>query len=239
MVTTSLAVDCVDGRHRVRMRHGLLRGQRLHGPPELARVALVGQTALLLGGDEVELQIAVGPGATLELSEVAATVAYDGRGAAAGWTTTIRLEAGARLVWAGEPFVIADGADVTRRTSVELADDATVVLRETLVLGRSAERGGRLRTTSLVRRAGRPVLHEELWLDPADRGRPGLLGDVRVLDSLLVLGCDPAESEQETAVGAVRFRLVDPRDTLTRFLGREVAESPLRRPRARPAMLLG
>src|SRR3954468_20604168 len=101
MSATRLVVDVVDGRHRVWMRHGLLRAQRLHGPPDRARVALVGQTALLLGGDEVELEITIGEEATLELSEVAGTVAYDGRGRPATWVTTITLDRGAQLVWAG------------------------------------------------------------------------------------------------------------------------------------------
>ena len=35
---------------------------RLHGPPEMCRVALVATTALLLGGDQVELDVRVGPG---------------------------------------------------------------------------------------------------------------------------------------------------------------------------------
>ena len=231
MTATSLAVELADGWHQVRMRNGLLRAQRLHGPPDLARVALVGQTALLLGGDAVDLDVTVGAGATLELSEVAGTVAYDGRGRSARWTTTIRLEAGARLVWAGEPLVVADGADVTRTTTVDLAGDATAVIRETCVLGRTGERGGRLRSTSHVTRAGLPVLYEDLVLDPADRGEPGLLGDVRVLDSLLCLGT--GGSRQAAGPGAVEFALVEPGSTLTRFLGRELADSPLTHPAAR------
>ena len=53
MTTTRLSVEVRDGRHQVRSTAGLLRAQRLHASPDRARVALVGQTALLLGGDEV------------------------------------------------------------------------------------------------------------------------------------------------------------------------------------------
>ncbi len=74
-----------DGRHQVRTSAGLLRAQRLHGPADRVRVALVGQTALLLGGDEVGLDVEVGPGAVLDLSDIAGTVAYHGRGRAASW----------------------------------------------------------------------------------------------------------------------------------------------------------
>ena len=228
MSATRLVVDVVDGRHRVWMRHGLLRAQRLHGPPDRARVALVGQTALLLGGDEVELQIEVGAGAVLELSEVAGTVAYDGRGRPAVWATSITLGRGAQLTWAGEPLVVADGADVTRCTSIGLADGASATLRETVVLGRSGEVGGALRSRVRVHREGRPILFEDLQLDPRDRFGPGLLGRHRVVDSLLALGAEPPDIGD----GAVRFELVEPCSTLTRYLGSDLAESPLARPPA-------
>jgi len=210
------------------MRHGLLRAQRLHGPPDRARVALVGQTALLLGGDEVELRIEVGHGAVLELSEVAGTVAYDGRGHPATWTTSITLDSGARLNWAGEPLVVADGADVTRRTSIDLAEDASATLRETIVLGRSSEVGGALLSRMRVQREGRPILIEDLLLDPRGRFGPGLLGRHRVIDSLLVFGAAPPD----VGAGAVRFELAEPDSTLTRYLGSDLAESPLARPPA-------
>ena len=41
-------------------------------------------TALLLGGDAVELVVEVGPGAVLDLFDVAGTVAYHGRGRSGG-----------------------------------------------------------------------------------------------------------------------------------------------------------
>lgn len=236
MSTTTVAVDQVDGHPRVRMRHGLLRAQRLHGRPEVARVALVGQTALLLGGDVVELEITVGPGAVLELSEVAATVAYDGRGRAAQWRTTVGLATGAHLTWSSEPLVIADGADVTRSTVIDLAHDATAAIRETIILGRAGERGGRLRSGTRISRADRPLLVEDLVLDPVDRAGPGLLGDRRVIDSLLLLGTGGPEGPAPAATA--QFRLLEPGSTLTRFLGFEAADSPLPGPRtARAGML--
>ena len=233
MSATRLVVDVVDGRHRVWMRHGLLRAQRLHGPPDRARVALVGQTALLLGGDEVELRIDLGPGAVLELSEVAATVAYDGRGRPASWITSINQQVGAQLSWAGEPLVVADGADVTRSTMIELAEGASATLRETVVLGRAGEVGGALRSRVRARCEGRPVLFEDLVLDPRDRFGPGLLGGHRVIDSVLSLGPAIGDAGSATGPGVARFELAEGNGRLTRFLGRELADSPLApRPRA-------
>jgi urease accessory protein len=229
------------GRHLIRTAAGLLRAQRLHSPPDRARVALVGQTALLLGGDRVELDVEVGPGAVLELSDIAATVAYHGRGQPTSWHTTIRLGPGARLSYAGEPLVVSDGADVTRSLTVELAEDSSARLREIVVLGRSGEDGGRLDASLVLRRSGEEFCREQLVLDPATRGRPGVLAGVRVVDSLLQLGrgareggSTPPDGGPETCrayfsarADVVTYELLDEGSTLTRFLGTSPAESPL------------
>lgn len=244
--TTRLSVEVRDGRHQVRSSVGLLRAQRLHGPTDRARVALVGQTALLLGGDEVGLDIEVGPGATLELSDIAGTVAYHGRGMAAGWSVAIRLGLGARLRYAGAPLVVSDGADVIRTLDLDLADGATARLRETLVFGRAGEQGGRLDAATVVRREGEEICRERLLLDSETRARPGVLAGVRVVDSVLAVGSPPADGggagpgvpgppdrpgvapgpESSPAV-TVTYQLLEPGSTLTRFLGTSLAVSPL------------
>ena len=197
---------------------------RLSGPPETCRLALVATTALLLGGDQVELEVCLGPGVRLELMDIAGTVAYHGRGRAATWSTRIELADGARLVYAGQPFVVADGAEVTRSLSVDAAAGATALIRETLILGRAGETGGWARERLEVRRAGAELLVEDQLLDPQARRRPGLLGDHRVVDTLLALGVDPGPA----AAAAVRCALLEPGSSLTRFLGHSFADSPLR-----------
>ncbi len=246
MTTTRLSVEVRDGRHQVRSTAGLLRAQRLHAPPDRARVALVGQTALLLGGDEVGLDIEVGPGATLELSDIAGTVAYHGRGRAASWRTSIRLGLGARFSYAGEPLILSDGSEVSRSLTVDLAEAATARLRETLVFGRAGEVGGRLDAQTLLRREGEEFCRERLALDPVLRGRPGMLAGVRVVDSVLVLGARPGEHRQggtgtsaapttdRSSLSAtsdlVTYQLLESGSTLTRYLGTSLADSPLTDP---------
>lgn len=240
MTATRISVEVDGGRHQVRSSAGQLRAQRLRGPDDRARIALVGQTALLLGGDEVVLDVAVGPGARLELSDIAGTVAYHGRGRAASWHTQIRLADGARLTYAGEPLVVSAGADVTRTLSVDLAPGASARLRETLVLGRTGEVGGRLDATTLIRRGGEEICRERLLLDPAARDLPGVLAGLRVVDSLLRLGSPPREVGQAPddpldrcptyfsgRTDVVTYALVDEESTLTRFLGTSLADSPL------------
>ncbi len=222
-VSTRIEVTCRDRRSIFRSTAGLLRAQRLHGPPDVCRVALVATTALLLGGDEVDLEVYVGPGARLELSDVAGTVAYHGRGRSAGWSTRIELDNGAGLVYRGQPFVVADGAEARRLLSLDAAPSATALIRETLIFGRAGEVGGSVHDRLLVRRAGRELLIEDQCLDPAKRQRPGVLGPHRVVDTLLALGCDPGS----VPPGATRFQLLESGSTLTRFLGRSLADSGL------------
>lgn len=194
---------------------------RLAGPPGVCRIALVATTALLLGGDTVEVDVHVGAGARLELSDVAATVAYHGRGRPASWATRIELAEGAEILYAGQPFVVADGAEVSRTLTVGAAAGASALIRETLILGREGEVGGVVRSRSVVRREGTELMIEHQDLEPGSRGRPGLLGTARVIDSLLALGVDPGPVPE----AAVRFALLEPGSTLTRFVGRSLADS--------------
>lgn len=217
-----IEVERVGGRTRVRTASGLLRAQQVHGAVGRSRVALVAASALLLGGDQLDLDVGVGPGACLDLVEVAGTVAYPGP--PARWSVRLTLEAGAELTYAGQPFVVAGGAEVDRSLTVDLGPDARLALRETLVLGRTGETGGAGRNHTLVRRDGRSLLVEEQLLDPAVRVLPGVLGAARVLDSVLVLGWSAAPAAPP---GAATLRLAHDLGWSTRWLGTELAASPL------------
>lgn len=188
---------------------------------ERARVSLVPEGALLLAGDAVEIDVAVDAGAHLDLVEPGGTVAFDMRGGTARWDVRIELGAGARLTWAGLPFVVSEGADVTRSLRVRCGTGARLLLREVLVLGRYGEAPGRLRQTSTVLDGdGRPVLVEDLPLGPSSTAL--LLGGHRVLSSVLALGLDePADD------GPDRYDLATPGAVLWRRLGHQAHETEL------------
>jgi urease accessory protein len=222
-VTTRIVVEAGAERQRLHLQPGLLRGQVTANTAEGCRIGLVTTTALLLGGDTVQLDVEVGPGAALDLFDVAGTVAYHGRGQPAAWLTALVVAEGGRLHYRGEPFVVADGADVTRRLQVDLAGGgARCRLRETVILGRSGERGGRLHTRTEACRGGRSVwLEEQVW--DGDRTLPGILGPHRVVDTLIDLGPGPPP----IVPGMVAYALPDDAGTVLRHLGSELAESPL------------
>ncbi len=214
---------------RIRATPGLLRAQRVPAPDGWVRAGLVTTTALLLGGDEVDIDIRVAAGSRLALFDVAGTVAYHGRGRPCSWRVQVDLGPGAELVWAAEPLVVADGADVRRTTVIRAAAGSAARIRETLVLGRSGERGGELRSRSAVSVDGVTVMLEDLHLAAETRGLPGILGTARVVDSVLGIGCAPPEGTPE----AVRLTLPGNRGWLLRYLGTELARSPIPMPQVR------
>jgi len=221
-----VAVSRLDGRHRAVLTTGLLRPQLVHSRRDRCRIGLLATTALLLGGDTVELDVTVGPGARLELFDVAGTVAFNGRGSAADWHVRVRLAPDARLLLSGLPFVVADGAHVTRSLELDASASASALLRDTVVLGRCGERGGWLTNNASVSMAGRLVLREDQELDPSWRQLPGLLGGARVLDTITALGASSWPTSHEARDVSV-FRLPDGAGVLCRYLGQELATSPL------------
>jgi urease accessory protein len=181
--TTRVEIRCAadgDGAARLSGLHAseLLRARALPMRDGVARVALVQTAASLLGGDHVELRVDCGPGCRLELVEVAGMVAHDVRGGAgARLDVQVALGAGARMSWAARPLTLAAGCDLRRSTVVGLQDGAALAWRDTLVLGRAAERPGRMVAELDVRHAGAPLHAERLDT-----------GDLELLSSAVVLG---------------------------------------------------
>ena len=194
---TRIGVQAASGRARLSLAAGPISPRVISCTATGARVALVATTALLLGGDHIEIDIEVGPGAWLEVVEIAGTVAYDAAGVASSWTVRARVGDGGSLIWAAEPFAIAGGANTLRSQAIALGTDAVAYLRETLVLGRTGEVGGAVRSRLTVTLGTKPLLVEDLNLgEPGTRSLPGILGNARVIDTVALFGArapaDPA-----------------------------------------------
>jgi urease accessory protein len=141
-------------------------------------VYLVSGAAGPLGGDTLELRIEVRAGATLRLRTVAAAVALPGRyGEASRLTVAATVGPGARLEYLPEPTVAADGARHRTEVTIRLAADATLLLRDEVLLGRHGERGGACRTRLAVdrdsARGWRPLLRHELDVSGTDAASSG------------------------------------------------------------------
>jgi urease accessory protein len=221
--------DPSGGRVRVQIRSDGPRGRGhlglrvLDAGPDLARVALVAEGALLVAGDDVSVGMRVGAGVRLEVVEPAGTVAFDMRGGSARWGVRVEVADGGELIWRAEPVVVATGAVVDRDIAITLDGTGSLALREVLVLGRLRESGGIVRQRLRATGPGGPLLAEDLALDGA-HPRVGVLGGHRVLDSVTVLG--RRATRVPTPEGAHRLEL-EGDGTVVRHLGAQTHASPL------------
>ncbi|WP_374976457.1 urease accessory protein UreD [Microbacterium trichothecenolyticum] len=196
---------------------------RRHG--RSVEVALVAGRAMLLPGDDVRLRITVGEGCTLCLVDIGGLIVY-GRpgetGDASQWHARVDLEPDAHLTWDGLPTVITDAGSLTRSLTIRLGRLSSAVLRETLVLGRTGELGGRLTADTDVSDTIGPLVRETLEVR-GDARVPGILGANRVMDSIIAVGHQEPVAD---VPGATRLEL-DRGGTVLRYLGDAAHDSPL------------
>lgn len=154
----------------------------------------------IVGGDVLEIDIAVDPAAHALLTTPGAGKWYRSAGPSARLTQRISVAEGGICEWLPQESIVFDGALGTLETTVDLRGDACFIGAEMLCFGRtgSGERytGGALGISTRISRDGRP-----LWLE---RGRiagaspllesPAGLAGQPVVGSLLVASplCDKA-----------------------------------------------
>jgi urease accessory protein len=154
-------------------------------------VYLVGGAAGPIGGDELALRIEVRDGATLRVRTAAASVALPGPdGLESVLTLTATVGRGGCLEYLPEPVVVADGARHATDLRVTLAEDARLLLRDELILGRHGEKGGACRASLRVDYAGRPLLRHALEVSGADEASlgPAILSGHRAVGAALLAG---------------------------------------------------
>jgi urease accessory protein len=188
-----------DGRGGTRL--AVLRGEsplllRRTGPRhDEVTVHLVGGAAGPLRGDDLRLDVEVGPGARLNLRSVAASLVLPGRAGSppSRLETHASVGAGGLLRWWPEPLIAAAGCDHRTVTRVEVAAGGRLLWRDDLVCGRHGEESGDVRTEITVRYAGATLHRHDLAAGPAAAGWAGaaVLGGGRAVGSLVLAGPDP------------------------------------------------
>jgi len=139
-----------------------------------------------LDGDHDRVRLHVGPGATLEMVPIAATLALPGQ---SRLDVEISVECGGRLILDEAPLIVAEHADVVRRVEIALAEGAIVATRDIVVLGRAGEGRGRLDSVTRATLAGAPLLHDALRIEPAaDDAYVALAPGHRVVGTACLLG---------------------------------------------------
>jgi urease accessory protein len=171
-----------------------------------ATVHLVGGAAGPLGGDRLRIEVEVGPGASLTVHTVAASVALPDRSGAESRTEVVAsVAAGGCLYWLPEPLIAAAGCRHTAVTTVDLAVGARLVWRDEVVCGRHGEEPGDLTVHTTVRRGGAPLHVHELSVGPGAPGWTGaaVLGGSRAYGAMLLVG------QEAPAGAATALRLSD------------------------------
>jgi urease accessory protein len=125
----------------------------------------------VVGGDRLEVGIEAGEGTSLVLTSQAAEKVYRSTGVAARAAIRLTVEAGARLAWIPQETILFDRARLSRTLDAEVAPDASLVLCEGIVFGRTAMgervRSGALRDRWRLHRGGRLVFADALTLEGA------------------------------------------------------------------------
>lgn len=164
-----------------------------HTGPDV--VHLIGTAATPLGGDELDIAVVVEPGARLRVRSVAATIALPGRATPlshAHWS--FEVGAGGELDFDPEPTIVAGGATHETVSTVHLAGDARLHLRERIQIGRTGESTGHWRGDLIADLDRIPLLRHRLELgenSPTDDA----LSAPRAITSVL---CYPDESPART-----------------------------------------
>jgi urease accessory protein len=191
-------VHLVDGVTRRGRLHesGSLR-VRFPSPEDDGLSAMFVNTAGgVAGGDRFDTEIVVGEDARLTLTTAAAEKIYRAHGEPAQLNIALRAGPKAHLAWLPQETILFDRARVSRRIDIDLAEDASLLLCEIVVFGRSAM-GERMLSGAFVdrwrlRRGGRLVFAETVRLDGdigAKLARPAFAkGGVAIGTALIVPG---------------------------------------------------
>jgi urease accessory protein len=164
-------VHRVEGVTRRRQLHesGSLRVRFPSPEAEGLSAVFVNTAGGVAGGDRFDIEIATGEGSRLAVTTAAAEKVYRAAGPSAELNIALKLAAGSQLSWLPQETILFDRARVTRRIDIDLADDASLLLCEIVVFGRSAM-GERMLQGEFVdrwrlRRGGRLIFAETVRLD--------------------------------------------------------------------------
>jgi urease accessory protein len=167
----ALTVKAADGATRRARVHeqGSLRVRFPGSASGTLEGVLVNTAGGMAGGDRFAIEVEAGDRARLVLGTAAAEKVYRTLGPHTQVALKLDLGAGAALAWLPQETILFDGARLSRRIEVDLAETARLVLAEAVVFGRAGMGevvdDGFLSDRWLVRRAGKLIHAENVKLD--------------------------------------------------------------------------
>jgi len=205
-IALSVAAQSGVTRRRQVYEDGPLRVRFPNASGPALEAMIVNTAGGIAGGDRHDLDIGVGEGATLGVTTAAAEKVYRALGPGAEIAVKLAVGAGARLTWLPQETILFDRARLMRRIEVELAADATLLMAEAVVFGRSAMgeavTEGAFTDRWRVRRDGRLLFAETVRLDGAIAqmlAEPAVAGGGVAIATVLAVPGDQAMVERVRA----------------------------------------
>lgn len=204
-----------DAQGRTRLMHnrhvGPLRLLRaLPQPDGSSHAVIVHPPGGLVGGDTLDLELAVGEGARVLCTTPGAQKWYRAERAGAQARTRLQVATQACLEWLPQPTLVFDAALADQQLAIDLAPGAEMIGWECLVLGRAAmgERfqQGELRQRLSIRQDGQLLWDEQAVASAGDRLFESPLGWGGRIATCTVWACAPAAA-LEAVLLAWRDRL--------------------------------
>jgi urease accessory protein len=196
--------------HRLSVREtGSLRVRFPNTASDMLEAVLINTAGGMTGGDDFSIKISLGAGARLLAGTAAAEKIYRSTGPDATVALAIDAAAGSRCLWLPQETILFDRARLSRRIDVNLEADATLVMAEAVVFGRSAMgeavHEGRLIDRWRIRRGGRLLLAESVRLDGAIESKlaqPAVTAGAVAVATVLAVPGDEGMTTRGRAIGA-------------------------------------
>lgn len=136
----AVSVAAASGRSRPARVHeaGSLRIRFPNSTGEGIDAVIINTAGGMTGGDRFGLDFRVGSGAALRVTTAAAEKVYRSLGPDTTTDVTIEVSSGGSLAWLPQETILFDRAHFRRNIEIDLAGDASLLLAEACVFGRSA-----------------------------------------------------------------------------------------------------
>ncbi|WP_462321208.1 urease accessory protein UreD [Halochromatium sp.] len=203
-----------------KQQHGPLTVQRAFYPEGApCHLYVLHPPGGVVGGDRLEIETQVAPGAHALLTAPGAAKLYRSAGAMAQQRQHFEVQDGGVFEWLPQESILFPGARIDLQTQVALHGRARFIGWEILSLGRPAisERfdRGRARVGLRIERDGKPLLSECLRLEPANPAQGGLNGPsglrgLPITATLIATGATAADLEAARAVVSAQYPALRP-----------------------------
>jgi len=164
----------------------------------------------MTGGDRFSVSLTADAGARLIAGTAAAEKIYRSTGPNAEMEVTLDVQAGAHLSWLPQETILFDRARLKRRVEIDLANDASLLMAEAVVFGRTAMgeamRDGFFSDRWRLRRDGRLIFADSTLIDGAVQqalSQRAITGGGVAIASVLIA---PSDDAQVAAVRALNLR---------------------------------